>query len=451
MTNSPFPTNAPTPAPSTMDRRRFLKQAAALSAVGGVTMAGLRADPAAAVSCSGADGQRSLVCVFLAGGADSFNMFVPYDHPAGDRSWSTYAATRGEMAVPRTDLLPVGNGHYSFNSLLPAFRDLYEQNDLAVIGNVGPLVQPTVPTDVAQGRGLPESLFAHDAQQKLWQTAAATVGGNDFGWGGAISQQVAACDARAVVGPSFSAAGSNVWQNNASENYLRLNPSSPMRRLVGFDPSLRSWLPNSVGLAVGLDTILADTAQSPLEIERLLGESMRRTISTTEQLESVTLDNDANAVAMGGYGGNRLAGQLHLVARLIRAREELGMTRQVFFVRMGGWDTHGNQNGRLPVLMRGLNEALGQFTYAMGPSGLNIADTVTTFTASDFGRTLTSNGDGCDHGWGGHSFVMGGAVQGGQIYGAMPSLASTNNPDDTGRSASSARRWPRGWASTIAT
>ena len=141
-------------------------------------------------------------------------------------------------------------------------------------------------------------------------------------------------------------------------------------------------------------------------------------------------------VPMGNYGGNVLARQLHLVAKLINARERLGLSRQTFFVRMGGWDTHGNQNLRLPVLLTELDEALGLFSDVLGPGAMNVADTVTTFTASDFGRTLTSNGDGTDHGWGGHSFVMGGAVSGGEFYGQMPSFATANNPDDTGTSVS---------------
>ena len=127
---------------------------------------------------------------------------------------------------------------------------------------------------------------------------------------------------------------------------------------------------------------------------------------------------------------NKLAAQLHYVAQLISAREELGMQQQVFFVRMGGWDTHSDQAARLPGLLSELNDAIGAFQDTI--DGMRKSETVTSFTSSDFGRTLTSNGDGTDHGWGGHAFVFGGAVSGGQVFGDLPNYGSTNNPDDAG-------------------
>ena len=129
---------------------------------------------------------------------------------------------------------------------------------------------------------------------------------------------------------------------------------------------------------------------------------------------------------------NKLASQLHLVARLIASREELGMSRQIFFVQMGGFDTHSDQGEREPVLMRSLNDAVTAFQDTIDDIGA--ANSVTSFTASDFGRTLTSNGNGTDHGWGGHNFVFGGAVDGGRIIGQMPSYSSTNNPDEASES-----------------
>jgi len=127
---------------------------------------------------------------------------------------------------------------------------------------------------------------------------------------------------------------------------------------------------------------------------------------------------------------NKLAAQLHLVARLIASREELGMSHQVFFVQMGGFDTHSDQSEREPVLMADLNAAVAGYQATIDDIGA--ADSVTTFTASDFGRTLTSNGNGTDHGWGGHNFVFGNAVDGGRIIGDMPSYSRVNNPDDAG-------------------
>lgn len=416
-------------------RREFLARAAAAGAVAGVTMTGLVGSDAFAQSgdAGGAgSGPRSLVCIFLAGGADSFNMFVPADFNQAGSTYNTYAATRGDIAVPRGSLLPVGDGSFGFHPDLGAFQSLYEAGSLAVVANVGPLTGPTSPADVEADRNIPQSLFAHDAQQRLWQTASATVAGTSGGWGGAISAEIAANNVGSAIPPGISIAGSSVWEASPSEQYLRLHPTSTIRRLGGYDPTQRGWIPSvqRQGVATALESILASSEQSPRGLEQEVAQSIRSSILTTEQLESVTAPTDANEVAMGDYGSNELASQLHLVARLIRARSELNMTRQVFFVRMGGWDTHSNQNERLPVLLAELNAAIEQFSYAVGPGGLDVADTVTAFTATDFGRTLTSNGNGTDHGWGGHSFIVGGAVDGGQLVGQIPNFSSTNNPDD---------------------
>lgn len=417
---------------SSIGRRSFLKHAAAASVVGSVAMSGTRVGPAEAADCAPNDGPKSLVCVFLAGGADSFNMFLPYDLDTPGSTHATYAATRGPLAVPRSSINPVGDGTYGFNALLPSMRTAYDAGDLAVIGNVGPLTAPTTQADLIANRPIPEFLFAHDAQQKLWQTSASRVGGNDFGWGGQLGDALHACSPGSTVGPAFSAQGSNIWQNSAASNYLRLSPTVPIRRMVGFDPSTRAWLDSTESLAATLDAMLSEAETSSNEIENVMGSALRTSVATSAQLESIMSDNADNDIGFGSYGGNRLARQLHLAAKLINARDELGLERQTIFVRMGGWDTHSNQNLRFPALLDELDTALGLFRDVLGPGALDIADSVTTFTSSDFGRTLTSNGDGSDHAWGGHSFVMGGAVSGGDFFGTMPSFATTNNPDDTG-------------------
>ena len=426
---------------STFSRRQFLTKASAGGLAAGVTMTGLvsstSAAPAIGTAAAEAGGSaRSLVCLFLAGGADTFNMFVPANLNQSGSTYDVYAATRGDIAVARNSLLEVDDGRFGFHQNLPAFRDLFDRGTMSVVANVGPLVRPTSPADVVAERQIPQSLFAHDAQQRLWQTASATVAGTSGGWGGAIAAEVAGRNNGSLVPPGISIAGSSVWESTGSQQYLRLHPTSTIQRLGGYDASVRGWIPavQRNGVASALEDVLAGSAASPRRLEQQVAASVRSSILTTEQLESVTAPTAANEVAMGDYGRNRLAAQLHLVARLIKARSELNMTRQVFFVRMGGWDTHSNQNERLPVLLDELNEAVAQFSYAMGPEGLDVAETVTAFTATDFGRTLTSNGNGTDHGWGGHSFIMGGAVRGGQVVGDIPNFSSTNNPDDASSS-----------------
>jgi len=373
-------------------------------------------------------GSRSLVCVFLSGGADSFNMYVPRDHAVAGQDYATYASTRGAFAVPAGQLLPIGDGAFGFHPLLGQMAGIANSGRMAVVTNVGPLERPTNRTDYLAGRSLPQSLFAHDAQQKLWQTGRSRLA-SDAGWGGSITAAVAG---GVPVAPSFSLSGSTVWQSSVSAGYSRLSPSVDIERLAGYDPTIATWNRSLSGVAPILQTAQAYAAGSVSQLDQAAGRAIQQSIVTTDALRDATIGSAANDVGMGDIGGNRLGLQLRQVARLILNRDRLGMNRQVFFVRLGGWDTHRRQAEVLPILLRALDQALGSFQNAMDTLGL--ADSVTTFTASDFGRTLTINGDGTDHGWGGHSFVMGGAVSGG-AYGTFPSYAVENNPDDVGENS----------------
>ncbi len=420
-------------------RRQFLKRSIAIPAaytasrVGGVTMssmalAGLASKPVQAAQCAG--GSKSLVCLFLAGGADSFNMFVPI----GD-AYSDYRGTRNDLAVDESDLLEVTDaqqGGFGFHRSLDVMHQMYREKELAVLSNVGPLLGPTAQTDVSNLALLPESLFAHNTQQKLWQNAAGKISGSGaFGWGGAMGVQLARCNTAANVPGVISTNGSNTWQTSKDGNYIALSPNANIERMYGFDPGVATWIPEASRQATSsrLQQMLAHaSAEDQPRLVREAADLMSRSKDVTQQLEE-TFDNFTQVDWQPDYR-NKLERQLHLVTRLIEARESLGMERQLFFVRMGGWDTHSNQNERMPLLMNELNSALGNFRNAL--STLKLTDSVTTFTASDFGRTLTSNGNGTDHGWGGHNFVFGGAVSGGRVVGELPSYAKVNNPNDTG-------------------
>lgn len=373
-------------------------------------------------------GERSLVCVFLAGGADSFNMYIPLDNQTAGQDHATYQRTRGVFAVPANQILPVGNGDFGLHPALTGMADSASSGRLAVVTNVGPLDRPTTRADYLAQRSIPQSLFAHDAQQKLWQTGHVTTT-SDQGWGGSIAAAIAG---QAAVPPSFSISGSNSWQASVDTRYSRLSPTQPIQRLAGYDPELWNFFPSLDGVAPVLQVAMAAAARSGSQLDRAAGRTVEQSIAATDALLEATADSEQNDVGMDDIGGNGLGQQLQQVARLIKNRDELGMPRQVFFVRLGGWDTHNNQAERLPVLLGALDQALGSFQRAIDAMG--VADSVTTFTASDFGRTLTINGDGTDHGWGGHAFVMGGAVNGG-AYGTFPSYAVENNPDDVGENS----------------
>ena len=407
---------------STLSRRRFLAVAGG-GAAAGVTVAALPfsfATEAAAV-----DGPRSLVCVFLAGGADSFNMFIPLDHGEAGQTHDVYRATRGDFAIAANQILPVGDGAFGFHPGMTGLAERANRQQVAVVQNIGPLERPISLDDYRAGRSVPQTLFAHDSQQKLWETGRATLT-SDRGWGGSVA---AAVGDGSPLPPAFSISGSNRWQASPEAGYSRLSATVRVERLLGYDASLRGWLPTYEGIERVMEASLAHAASSPNRFHQVMAETMARSVTTTEALQAASLPTPENEVGMGDVAGTRLGGQLQLVARLIKNRDALGMPRQIFFVRLGGWDTHGQQQQRFPVLIDELDSSLTSFHNAMDGLGLN--DSVTSFTASDFGRTLTSNGDGTDHGWGGHAFVVGGAVNGGR-YGTFPSYQIDNNPDDVG-------------------
>lgn len=411
--------------PVDKEKRRLLKTLAALPLGAGVSMmAG--SGKAHAEQC---DEGRSLVCIFLAGGADSFNMFVP-----GGSRYDDYRGSRNELAVAESDLLSVSDaqqGEFGFHTLLPGFQRLYNEQRMTVLSNTGTLIQPTTKSDYLGTVALPQSLFAHNTQQKLWQTGAGIVNGStSFGWGGAISAHAANCNGSIPVAPAFSMGGSTDWLASASTNYVTLNASVAVERMYGLD-NISDWIPprrlSSVGRTLNQLIAQGQASSNPLMM-RAIANAVGRASDATASLHTALRDNPLPQMQYNG--SNKLANQLHLVARMIASREVLGMQKQVFFVLMGGWDTHSDQLERQPDLLTDLNEAVDSFQGVI--DDINKASSVTTFTASDFGRTLSSNGNGTDHGWGGHSFVFGGAVDGGRVIGDTPDYSASDNPDDAG-------------------
>ncbi len=397
--------------------------------IGGVSLTSLAAGTSIAAEPSAAQ-PRSLVCLFLAGGADSFNMVVP-----SDARYQDYRESRSDLAIDESLLDDVGGG-LALHRALPTFSRLYKARQLAVVANLGPLSRPTTQQDYRDRRNLPESLFAHNTQQKLWQTAADRVSGSSgYGWGGSLAERIAHLNAGASIGGAFSMAGSNAWQSSRGTRSTTLNPNIAIQRLYGFNSDIATWIKEDSRLPVAtrLESLFREAEVQDSLMAREAADAVEASLSSTEALYDALEQTDAPGAAsvLGDWKANpanRLETQLHLVARLIAAREALGQSRQLFFVRMGGWDTHSNQNERFPVLLSQLESALAPFTQAL--ETLGVEQDVTTFTASDFGRTLSSNGNGTDHGWGGHAFVFGGAVDGGQLYGELPSFSATNNPDD---------------------
>lgn len=444
-------------------RRVFLRQAGAMSLLAGAgTPLALNLLAASHAAAQGAADYRAIVCVFLFGGNDSFNMVLPTD----SSSFAAYSATRNQapdsIALLAPGTAPITNAaagsparlggvlpispldaqgrsfalHPSMGALVPLFNT---QQRLAILPNVGPLIMPTNKVQFSQApHPKPPRLFSHNDQQNAWQTLRPE--GATLGWGGRIGDLLAAGNTN-VAFTSISAAGNGVFLSGQVVRQYQISTNGPVRvaadslgRVYG-STAVTTALERIVSRSRGGHVLEADQAtvsKRAIEAEALLrnalpaqGAAPFGTPSTNYNSANDPLLRYTNPVT-GVVGANNLAQQFQVVARMIDAGRKgaTGVRRQVFFVSLGGFDTHDFQNRVHTDLMARLAHALVYFNSVLGSLGAQ--DSVTTFTASDFGRTFTSNGDGTDHGWGSHQFVMGGAVRGGRLFGQFPVLASKN-------------------------
>ena len=402
-----------------MQRRDFLKRS--LVGLGGASSLWATTSQFnlvnAATSANSFTDYKALVCVFLLGGNDSLNMLIPTDQ----RAYDQYAATRQNLAVARNAALPikVTNTQYSSVGLHPSLAALhttYEQGNMALVANVGPMIEPASKADILTGRVmLPPQLFSHSDQQNHWQTAhpqqAALTG-----WAGRMADMLS--DGTEPLSMNLSMAGNNLWQTGSQVLPFALS-SQGAEILEGINPDEEWQRPN----AAFLDRIHANT-------EGMFASQFAAMVDRTRTTGGLV----NSALALGpelstAFPATRFAEQMRLVANMISVQQHLNQPRQIYFVAMGGWDTHDNQLADHPALLSELANGMAAFYNATAELG--VSEQVTAFTASDFGRTLTSNGDGTDHGWGGNHIVLGGAVQGADIYGQLPQM-SLGSDDDLG-------------------
>ena len=369
---------------------------------------------------------RALVCVFLHGGNDSFNMLIPNTGP----EYSVYAASRQNLAILQEDLLPInpvsltpGSEAFGLHPMMGRMQALFEEGKAAFVANVGPLVEPTTKIEYQnQSVILPSQLFSHNDQQAQWNSLKGA-NTSKTGWAGRMADLIRSNVANQKMATNASLYGTSLFQS-ADET---------IAYVMG-----QTWPLQFEGFSADPDNILFDQrlafqrvveAQYDSIYERGFADIQARAIDAADTVSMAIADAEASGAISTVFPNSPLGRQLETVAKLIYSREQLDMQRQVFFVGIGGFDSHDNQNQDQPGLLGGISEALAAFYDATFEIGT--ADSVTTFTQSDFGRTLTSNGDGTDHAWGGNQVVLGGAVNGRDIYGTYP-LLDIGGPEDVG-------------------
>jgi uncharacterized protein (DUF1501 family) len=404
---------------SAASRREFLRRASAFSAMGAAApwALNLAASASASAQTAGED-YRALVCVFMYGGNDNHNTVVPFDQA----TYNQYAAIRTSIALPRADLAATeivpanpwtAGRQMALHPALAPLKTLFDAGHLAVAMNLGTLTREgTTLADYKAGRGLPPKLFSHNDQQSVWQSSLAE--GAATGWGGRMADLLAANNGDAVTFTSISAAGNAVFMSGKDVVQYQVSGGGSIQVNPVF---------GSAASTDAVKRLMQRTSTHLFEEDHAV--IARRSIAADAKVRAAL-----TGIAEPTFPPTGLGAQLKIVARLIAARQALGVKRQVFFVSQGGFDNHDDLIVKHPELLGNVAAAMSDFYAALGPLG--VQDLVTTFTGADFGRTLANNGDGSDHGWGSHHFVMGGAVKPRTWVGALPAMSVSEGADNVG-------------------
>jgi uncharacterized protein (DUF1501 family) len=422
-------------------RRQFLRTASMAS------MAGLSVSPfllelnsvATMAQSSGSSGYRALVCVFLQGGNDGHGTVIATD-PSSFSAFTTARSGAPGLAYPMGELLPIvlktpqSGRSFALNPALGGIQNLFNAGRAAVVANTGTLIAPATKAQVnANSVPLPASLFSHFDQTAAWQAIASNGGSAEHvGWGGAVADLIEAMSYNTnSMFTCISTAGIALFLSGQTSFQLNVTSAGPIPIYGLAEPPF--GIPSS---ANPLSSIL--TADESNLFAKEYGVVVNRSTAAQAQLAGAMLPAGAGGVPnppqyldpmTNKLTDNPLATSLQTVARIISGSGGLGVNRQIFYVQLGSFDTHNNQAVQHAQLLTQLSQALEYFDGLMVANGLG--NQVTTFTASDFGRTLTCNTDGTDHGWGSHHFVVGGAVQGQDMYGHYP-IVGVNQANDVG-------------------
>jgi len=418
---------------SNLTRRSLLKSSAAMAlnriSIPMATSLGLMADAAA----QSANDYKALVCIFLFGANDHYNTVIPYDIPTHTNYYNirkgtpTPGTVYDGIAIGRNSLsetalsTPLSGGRQmALNPEMSALKTLFENKRASILMNVGPLVVPTTRLQYDnKSVPLPPKLFSHNDQQAYWQSSFQTEGGAN-GWGGRAADLLLSNNSKSTL-TCISINGNALFLSgqNAISYQMSSTGATTVNAIKG------KSLFGSASCATALQTLMTQPSSLPMASDYTT--VTKRALDTYDGIVAAigaTASASMNAL-FPSSATNSLSAQLKMVARMIEQQTTFGMKRQVFMVGMGGFDLHDFLPTQHPALLQKLSTAMKEFDDAM--TSLGKGPQVTAFTASDFGRTLSSNGDGSDHGWGSHHFVMGGAVNGGQFLGTAPEIGLSHN------------------------
>ncbi|HMV47405.1 MAG TPA: DUF1501 domain-containing protein [Blastocatellia bacterium] len=384
-----------------MSRRNFLQLSAGAGLLAGLSRFELEASAAQ-------QDYKALVCVFLFGGNDGHNVVVPLN----PTQYTAYQQARGALTMPQNQLLPINDpaqGAFGLHYGLPELQSLYLQGKMTVVANAGMLVRPTTYQEYQNAFQLPTQLRSHSDQVSQMQTGFPNTGGST-GWGGRTADLMTANNLNATFPVSVSLNNSALFCQGAVVQAASLQPGNYL------DQNAMNFWPATAAQARAAAQQQIVTADSGNAIVNAANKVLADAVAINPILKAAGSGTPLTTV----FPSTSLGNQLKDIARIINLRSQLGVGRQVFFCGLGGFDTHSSQAYNQWDLLKQVSQALGAFYSATAEMG--VADKVTSFTLSDFGRTLQPSGTGSDHGWGSHILVLGGGVNGGKICGSFPNM-----------------------------